>query len=64
MTTKTKGKVKVGKLDLNKETVKNLTSSEAKKVKGGKGEGGGTRPPACPTIGRPTSKTGGCCYTD
>ncbi|MBA3768426.1 MAG: hypothetical protein H0W99_15890 [Acidobacteria bacterium] len=31
-----KGRVKVGKLKLNKETVKDLTGSEAKKIKGGK----------------------------
>lgn len=30
-----KGKVKVGKLKLNKATVQNVTDSEAKKVKGG-----------------------------
>ncbi len=30
-----KGRVKVGKLKLNKETVKDLTDSEAKKIKGG-----------------------------
>jgi hypothetical protein len=31
-----KGALKVGKLVLNKETVKDLTSPEAKKIKGGK----------------------------
>jgi len=30
-----KGKLKVGKLQLNKETVKNLTGEETKGVKGG-----------------------------
>ena len=40
MVTKTKsaqkrGKVKVGKLKLNRETVKNLSGSDRKKVKGG-----------------------------
>ena len=30
-----RGKVKVGKLKLNKETVKDLSGSERKKVKGG-----------------------------
>ena len=30
-----KSKVKVGKLQVNKETVKDLTKDEAKKVKGG-----------------------------
>ena len=30
-----RGKVKVGKLKLNKETVKNLSGNERKKVKGG-----------------------------
>ena len=32
---KDKGRVKVGKLQVNKETVKNLTSSERRKIKGG-----------------------------
>lgn len=32
-----KGRVKLGKLKLNKETVKNLTNDEAKQVKGGLG---------------------------
>ena len=31
----TKEKVKVGKLNLNKETVKDLADAEAKKVRGG-----------------------------
>ena len=31
-----KGKVKVGNLKVNKETVKDLTSSQAKKIQGGK----------------------------
>jgi hypothetical protein len=30
-----KGKVKVGKLELNKETVKDLTSGERRQIKGG-----------------------------
>jgi len=30
----TKGRVQVGKLNLNKETVKNLTAREQKKLKG------------------------------
>jgi len=30
-----KGRVKVGKLQVNKETVKNLTSAEQKGIKGG-----------------------------
>jgi len=30
-----KGRVKVGKLKLNRETVKDLTSNQKKKVKGG-----------------------------
>ena len=29
------GKVKVGKLKLNKETIKDLTASEVKRIKGG-----------------------------
>ena len=33
--------VKVGKLELNKVTVKDLTSSERRKIKGGKREGDG-----------------------
>jgi hypothetical protein len=33
--TKKKGKTKVGKLKLNRETVKNLSSKEQEKVKGG-----------------------------
>ena len=32
-----KGKVTVGKLKVNKETVKNLTSSQTKRIRGGKG---------------------------
>ena len=35
-----KGRVDVGKLKLNKETVKNLTGREAKDVKGGFGGSG------------------------
>ena len=31
----TKGKVKLGKLNLNKETVKDLADAESKKVQGG-----------------------------
>jgi len=31
----TKGRVKVGKLTLNKETVKDLTGDEAKRIRGG-----------------------------
>jgi hypothetical protein len=31
----TKGKVKVGKLNLNKETLKDLADADAKKVRGG-----------------------------
>jgi hypothetical protein len=30
-----KGRVKVGKLKLNKETIKDLTGSESRKIKGG-----------------------------
>jgi hypothetical protein len=38
-------KVKIGKLKINKETVKNLTSKEVKKIKGGAGDlRGSTRP--------------------
>ena len=42
-----KGKVKVGKLKVNKETVKDLTADEKKQVKGGKLTGTGI---ICPTI--------------
>jgi hypothetical protein len=34
-TTQKKGKVKVGKLVLNKESVEDLTGSERKRIKGG-----------------------------
>lgn len=34
-----KGRVKVGKLQLNKETVKNLSDSASKEVRGGKKRG-------------------------
>jgi len=37
-----KSRVKVGKLQLNKETVKSLTSSERRKIKGGVRKGDGT----------------------
>ncbi len=37
-----KGRVKVGKLKLNKETVKDLTGSEGKKIKGGAARTPGT----------------------
>ena len=59
MTTRTdnKNRIKVEKLDLVKETVKNLTSSESKKIKGGVGALAGDE---CPTLGR-LSKTTGCC---
>jgi hypothetical protein len=42
-----KGKVKVGKLILNKETVKDLTTRERKRIKGGIIGLGGTG--ICPT---------------
>ncbi len=45
---KQKGKTKVGKLKLNKETVKDLSAEEKKKVKGGLG---------------PTLTCGGCSIT-
>ena len=47
---KEKGRVKVGKLQLNKETVKNLTSSERRKIKGGVRK----------TDGDPYSRDAGC----
>ncbi len=37
---KEKGRVKVGKLQLNKETVKNLTGSERRKIKAGREKNG------------------------
>jgi hypothetical protein len=43
-----KGRVKVGKLQLNKETVKDLSEKEAKGVKGGKP--------------KPIPRTAGCSY--
>lgn len=43
-----KGRVKVGKLKLNKETVKDLSEKEAKGVKGGKP--------------KPIPRTAGCSY--
>jgi len=42
-----KGKVKVGKLNLNKETVKELTSSQAKRVQGGVGTKCVSYPASC-----------------
>ena len=51
MVTKKKGakksRVKVGKLKLNKGTVKNLTRSEQKKAKGGVRGDGGWSVPEC-----------------
>jgi hypothetical protein len=51
----TGAKVKVGKLKLNKETVKDLTGSEAKKIKGGIGKTAAGSPApsatACDTCG-------------
>jgi hypothetical protein len=43
-----KGRVKVGKLKLNKETVKNLTGSQKKRIKGG---GLTVDPAICTTVG-------------
>lgn len=45
----TKQKVKVGKLNLNKETVKDLQDAETKKVKGGapRASGGGGCTASC-----------------
>ena len=42
-----KGRVKVGKLKVNKETVKDLTGKEAKQVKGGVATGGGNTKATC-----------------
>jgi hypothetical protein len=39
-TAKKRGKVKVGKLKLNKETIRNLKADEGKKVRGGADFGG------------------------
>jgi hypothetical protein len=41
-----KSRVKVGKLKVNKETVKDLTGDESKKVKGGVG----ARKPCAPSL--------------
>jgi hypothetical protein len=42
-----KGKVKVGKLNLNKETVKELTGSQAKRVQGGLANKCASYPASC-----------------
>jgi hypothetical protein len=42
-----KGKVKVGKLNLNKETVKELTGSQAKRVQGGVANKCASYPASC-----------------
>ena len=55
-----KGKVKVGKLKLNKETVKNLTTTERKKVKGGRLNA--DAPPITPVYGSCAGCTGATCY--
>ena len=44
-----KGKVKVGKLKLNRETVKDLTGSKKKQIKGG------AKPPSFPVLCCPGS---------
>jgi hypothetical protein len=49
----TKARVKVGKLQLNKETLRDLTAAEHKQVKGGQ------NPPANDTE-RVTCSCGGC----
>jgi len=41
------GKVKVGKMKLNKETVKDLSAAEKKQVKGGQKPEGYTKQSAC-----------------
>ena len=54
-----KGRVKVGKLKLNKETVKDLTDSEKKQIKGGRGEFTISIIPTClPTKDCPTKDCG------
>ena len=52
-----KGRVKVGKLKLNKETIKNLATSQQKKVKGGRL--GADAPPITAVYG---TCGGGTCY--
>jgi hypothetical protein len=52
-----KNRVKVGKLKLNRETVKDLTGDEARRVKGGVGGGGGT--PTCVVVNRDGATGGG-----
>ena len=45
------GRVKVGKLKLDRETVKNLTGAERKEIKGGARPGMASAPPcACATV--------------
>jgi len=44
-----RGRVKVGKLKLNKETVKDLNNAESKKVRGGQFDV--WRTIECPTVG-------------
>jgi hypothetical protein len=49
-----KARLKIGKLKLNKETVKDLTSAESRKVKGG-------QKPEAPTGNQPSYSCGGTC---
>ena len=52
---KKKGKVNVGKLKLNKETVKDLSAEQQKKVKGGLAAG--TYTITCPSVWCTFAKT-------
>ena len=58
--TNKKSRVKVGKLKLNKETIKDLTENEAKKVKGGVLAHHVTIPEQCYTSGYCDKKDGEC----
>jgi hypothetical protein len=54
-----KGRVKVGKLKLDRETIKDLTGDEARRIKGGMGGRSGT----CVDVRSGTcvdARTGGC----
>ena len=54
-----KGKVKVGKLELNRETVKILTGGEQKRIKGGLVAKGVAVPPPSPSVSCPSVGWGG-----
>lgn len=58
-----KSKVKVGKLNVNKETVQDLTDSDAKKVKGGINPLDGAGYVTQDGCGAKFSNKAGICYT-